>query len=151
MNNGIHFRKMRESDKAEVLDMMKVFYASPAVLTTPSDKILEKDFDDCVGECPFVTGFVMEKDNQTAGYMMTAMCYATEYGGLCIWIEDLYIKPEFRHLGAGTMALEFIENEYPEAVRFKLEVEAENEKAVGCYKKNGYSISPYFEMTKERM
>ena len=112
MNNGIHFRKMRESDKAEVLDMMKVFYASPAVLTTPSDRILEKDFDDCVGECPFVTGFVMEKDNQTAGYMMTAMCYATEYGGLCIWIEDLYIKPEFRHLGAGTMALEFIENEY---------------------------------------
>ncbi|MDO5149023.1 MAG: GNAT family N-acetyltransferase [Oscillospiraceae bacterium] len=151
MNSKINFRKMQDSDRAEVLAMMRVFYDSPAVLSTPSDRILEKDFDDCTGECPFVTGFIMEKDNHTAGYIMTAMCYSTEYGGLCVWIEDLYIKPEFRHLGAGTMALEFIEKEYPEAVRFKLEVETENEKAVGCYKKNGYGISPYFEMTKERI
>ena len=107
MNSKINFRKMQGSDRAEVLAMMRVFYDSPAVLSTPSDRILEKDFDDCTGECPFVTGFIMEKDNYTAGYIMTAMCYSTEYGGLCVWIEDLYIKPEFRHLGAGTMAVSY--------------------------------------------
>ncbi len=149
LNDNINFRKMINSDREEVLNMMRVFYDSPAVLSTPKDSVLERDFDDCVGECPFVTGFIIENNNETIGYMMTAMCYSTEYGGICIWLEDLYIKPEFRHLGAGSEALVFIEEYFPEAVRFKLEVETENEKAVNCYRKNGYGISPYFQMTKE--
>lgn len=149
MKTKADFRKMIKSDKTEVLKMMRVFYDSPAVLTKSSDEILERDFDDCVGECPFVSGFIIECGGETAGYIMTAMCYATEFGGICVWIEDLYIKPEYRHMGAGSEALSFIENQYPEAVRFKLEVENENKNAVECYKKNGYSISPYFEMTKE--
>ena len=44
----------------------------------------------------------------------------------------------------------FIENYYPNAVRFKLEVEPENEFAVKAYQKYGYHVSPYFLMTKER-
>ena len=44
----------------------------------------------------------------------------------------------------------FIENYYPDAVRFKLEVEPENEFAVKAYQKYGYHVSPYFLMTKEK-
>ena len=146
---SVLFRKMEQRDTQEVFDMMRVFYDSPAVLTKPSDAVLRKDIEDCIGEMPFVWGYVFEENGKTAGYAMTAMCYSTEYGGLCVWLEDLYIKEEYRGQGIATRFFEFMEKEYSEAVRFKLEVETENETAIAAYKKNGYNISPYFEMTKE--
>lgn len=142
-------RKMIKEDTEEVMAMMRVFYDSPAVFHTSSDAVLRKDIEDCLSDMPLIHGYVFEVENQIAGYAMTALSYTTEYGGLCVWIEDLYFKPEYRGQGLGTSFFEFLEKEYPHAVRFKLEVEAENESAVAVYKKNGYGISPYFLMTKE--
>ncbi len=143
-------RKMKPSDKPEVFRMMRVFYDSPAVEHTASDAILEKDIDDCLGPLPFLEGFVMERGEEIIGYAMTAVSYTTEYGGICIWLEDLYLKPEYRHSGIAGGLFTFIEQYYPDAVRFKLEVEPENETAVRCYEKYGYHTSPYNLMTKER-
>ena len=142
-------RPMLQKDKKEVLKMMRVFYDSPAVQHTAPDEILEKDIDDCLNDMPYLDGFVIEKCGIIIGYMMTAKSYTTEYGGICVWLEDLYIKPEYRHSGIAGEVFLFIENYYPEAVRFKLEVEQENEFAVKCYLKYGYQVSPYWEMTKE--
>ena len=72
------------------------------------------------------------------------------YGGICIWLEDLYIKPDYRHSGISGKVFEFIENHYPNAVRFKLEVEPENEFAVKCYQKQQYKILTYSVMSKEK-
>lgn len=146
---NITIRPMKSGDKKEVMKMMRVFYDSPAVQHKASDEILEKDIDDCIGSMPYIDGFIIEKSENTAGYFMTAISYTTEYGGICIWLEDLYIKPDYRHSGISGKVFEFIEKQYPDAVRFKLEVEPENEFAVKCYQKHGYKISPYCEMTKE--
>lgn len=140
---------MNQIDAEEVFQMMRVFYDSPAVFHTSSDAVLRKDIEDCISEMPFVDGYVFEEDGILLGYAMTTPSYTTEYGGLCIWLEDLYIKPEYRHMGIGTKFFDFMEQTYPDAVRYKLEVEQKNEKAIAAYKKNGYGISPYFEMTKE--
>ncbi len=140
---------MKISDKNEIMHMMRVFYDSPAVQHTASDKILERDIEDCLSDTPYLDGFIIEHSGQVVGYAMTAISYTTEYGGICIWLEDLYIKPDYRHKGISEKVFEFIEKNYPNAVRFKLEVEPENEFAVKCYKKYGYKSSPYFEMTKE--
>lgn len=142
-------RPMAKQDKPEILQMMRVFYDSPAVQHTAPDEILEKDIDDCLSNMPFLEGFVIEQEKQIVGYAMTAVSYTTEYGGICIWLEDLYLKPEYRHCGIARKLFKFIENYYPDAVRFKLEVEPENEFAVKAYKKYGYQVSPYFLMTKE--
>ena len=58
-------------------------------------------------------------------------------------------KREYRKNGRSTEFFAFLEKEYKGAVRFKLEVEEENEAAVAAYIKNGYSISGYKVMTKE--
>ena len=142
-------RKMKQIDAEEVFQMMRVFYDSPAVFHTSSDAVLRKDIEDCISELPFVEGFVFEEEGKLLGYAMTTPSYTTEYGGLCIWLEDLYIKPEYRHMGIGSKFFAYMEQMYPDAVRFKLEGEQENEKAIAAYKKNGYGVSPYFEMTKE--
>ena len=143
-------RQMKSEDKNAVLDMMRIFYDSPAIIHKASDDILKKDIEDCIGDVPFIEGYIFEHDNEIAGYSMVAKSYSTEYGGICIWIEDLYMKPEYRGLGIGTQFFQFIENKYKDsAVRLRLEVEKDNSPAIHVYKKCGYNELPYIEMTKE--
>ena len=99
MNREMTIRTMQAADKPAILRMMRVFYDSPAVDHTAPDAVLEKDIDDCLNDLPFLEGFVIEKRGQIVGYAMTAVSYTTEYGGICIWLEDLYLQPEYRRSG----------------------------------------------------
>lgn len=47
----------------------------------------------------------------------------------------------------GTKFLRFMEEKYADAI-LRLEVEAENERAVHVYRKNGFQVLPYMEMKK---
>lgn len=53
-------RSMQEKDRAEVLKMMQIFYASDVVIHKADDETLQKDISDCVGDCPYVDGYVFE-------------------------------------------------------------------------------------------
>lgn len=141
-------RKMTEQDREEVKEMMQVFYHSPAVFTNGSEKIYNNDITACVGESLYAEGFIFEKDNKIAGYGMIAKSFSTEFGKPCIWIEDLYLKEEFRGEGIGSSFFRYLEKEYPDTI-MRLEVEEENERAIAVYRKNGYETLPYMEMKKE--
>lgn len=146
----MNIRKFNENDVNEILDMMHDFYNSPAVLHKAPDYVFENDIKDCLGNCPYVEGYVFEENKNIMGYSILAISYSTEFGGICVWIEDLYIKSEFRGKGVGSSFFEFLENEYGKnSVRFRLEVESNNERAIALYKKAGFSVAPYIQMSKE--
>ena len=138
---------MREEDRNQVVELMRVFYTSPAVLSNGSDEIFEADFNACISGSPYLEGYVFEDADKIQGYAMVAKSFSTEFGKPCIWIEDLYIKEEYRGIGLGSLFLKFIEDKYPNSV-YRLEVEEENERAVNVYKKCGYEFIPYMEMKK---
>lgn len=140
-------RKMCDADKNEVIHMMNVFYSSDAVYTNGSLEIFENDFYACVSDNPFIEGFVFINDNDIAGYSMIAKSYSTEFGKQCIWIEDLYIKEQYRGQHIGTMFFEFLHKQFKD-VLFRLEVEDENLAAISLYKKSGFEVLPYKEMMK---
>ena len=144
----MHIRKMENQDKGQVIEMMGVFYASPAVLSNGSAEIFRADVEHCVSDCPYLEGYVFQEQGQLLGYAMVAKSFSTEFGKPCIWIEDLYIQEEHRGQGIGTAFLQFIEEAYPNSV-YRLEVEAENERAVKVYQKSGFAVIPYMEMKKE--
>lgn len=139
---------MVERDKASVMEMMRVFYASAAVLSNGSEEIFAVDVENCIGESPYLEGYIFENEESIQGYAMVAKSFSTEFGKPCIWIEDLYVKDEYRGLGIGSQFLHFIEEKYPNAV-LRLEAEAENARALHVYKKCGYEVLPYMEMKKE--
>lgn len=146
----MEIRMMVKEDREEVFQMMRPFYDSEAILHTPSDEVLYQNIDDCVGELPFVEGYCFVEDGKIAGYSMTSISYTTEYGGLCIWIEDIYVKPEYRGRGFAGVFFAFLEKKWEKrAVRYKLEVELENERAISVYEKAGYKKLDYFIMSKE--
>jgi len=145
MNSKI--RLMTKNDKTEVLEMMRIFYNSPAVFTNGSEKIYSDDVENCVNDNPYLEGYIIENSNEIQGYSMIAKSFSTEFGKQCIWIEDLYIKDAFRGMGLGNMLMEFIEEKYKDCI-FRLEVEEENERAINLYKKCGFDVLPYMEMKK---
>jgi GNAT superfamily N-acetyltransferase len=140
-------RLMTKQDKPVIFEMMKVFYASPAVLSNGSDEIFSADIENCVNDSPYLEGYVIENEEEIQGYAMVAKSFSTEFGKPCMWIEDLYIKDEYRGLGLGNMLLEFITNKYMGCI-FRLEVEEENERAIKLYQKCGFEVLPYMEMKK---
>ena len=140
--------KMTSDHKAEVMEMMRAFYASEAVLTNGSDEIFSADVDECVGDSPYAEGYVFESSGEIIGYSMLAKSYSTEYGKRCIWIEDIYLKEEYRGRGFGSEFFSFLDESYPD-VLFRLEAEEENERAIHVYNKSGFDVMPYLEMKKE--
>ena len=140
-------REMVISDKSEVLDMMRVFYSSPAVLSNGSEEIFSNDFDNCINDCPYLEGYIFENNGDILGYAMLAKSFSTEFGKRCIWIEDIFVKEEYRGEGIGTAFFAFLDEKYADCI-FRLEAEEENERAIAVYKKCGFDILPYMEMKK---
>ena len=140
-------RRMERNDKNQVVEMMRVFYASPAVLSNGSEEIFLNDIENCVNDNPYIEGYMIEDSKDIQGYIMIAKSFSTEFGKPCIWIEDLYIKEAYRGQGIGKLVFDFFTNQYADCI-FRLEVEEENERAMGLYKKCGFEVLPYIQMKK---
>lgn len=144
---NIKIRAIKEEDVEEVIEMMRNFYASPAVLSNGSEEIFRTDVNACLDNDSCLDGYVFENENGIQGYAMIAKSFSTEFGKPCKWIEDLYIKDNLRGTGIGTKFIEYIGEKYPDSI-FRLEVEEENERAVKVYEKCGYKRIGYSEMIK---
>ena len=140
-------KPMTSEHKETVLNMMRIFYASSAVLSNGSEEIFNNDIDNCINDNPYLEGYVFEDDGEIRGYAMVAKSFSTEFGLPCIWIEDLYFKPEYRGLGLGGQFFAYLDEKYPGTI-MRLEAEEENERAIHVYKKSGFEVLPYLELKK---
>lgn len=138
---------MNDKYTDEVIGMMRDFYSSSAVLTNGSEKIFRSDVENCINDNPYLEGYVFTENDIVTGYAMVAKSFSTEFGKPCIWIEDIYFKPEHCGKGGGSQFLAFIGQKYPNTI-LRLEVEEENERAVKLYRKAGFEVLPYMEMKK---
>ena len=92
----VTIRAMAREDAPAVIEMMRVFYTSPAVLSNGSEEIFAADVENCVNDSPYLEGYVFEENGELLGYGMLAKSFSTEFGKPCIWIEDLYIRVAYR-------------------------------------------------------
>ena len=141
-------RLMKEQDKNEVIEMMTVFYASEAVSTNGSREIFESDFNNCINSCPYLEGYVFEENDNICGYAMVAKSFSTEFGKPCIWIEDLYIKEEYRHKKIGSLFFDFLKENYKDTIQ-RLEVDKNNVFAIKAYKKNNFEEVDYLQFVRK--
>ena len=141
-------RLMKEQDKNEVIEMMTLFYASEAVSTNGSREIFESDFNNCINSCPYLEGYVFEENDNICGYAMVAKSFSTEFGKPCIWIEDLYIKEEYRHKKLGSLFFDFLKENYKDTIQ-RLEVDKNNVFAIKAYKKNNFEEVDYLQFIRK--
>ena len=68
-------RSMTLEDKASVMEMMRVFYASPAVLSNGSEEIFINDIENCINDSPYLEGYIFEDSGELLGYAMVAKSF----------------------------------------------------------------------------
>ncbi len=141
-------RKLRSTDKSEYIKMATEFYNSEAVLYRVPCENFETTFNELMNTDVYAEAFILEYDNQTAGYGLIAKTFSQEAGGVCIWIEELFVKRELRGKGLGNEFFEFLFKNRP-AKRYRLEIEPENEGAIRLYKRLGFKDFEYSQMIKE--
>lgn len=141
-------RKVTIKDKDIFLQMCKAFYQSAAVLCCVSDDVLENNFNEIIRSDQYLEGFIFEKEDQVCGYGIISKTFSSEVGGICIWIEEIYVLEQFRGLELGTTFLKFIEENYV-FERIRLEVEKDNNRALSLYLRKGYQKLNYLQMSKE--
>ena len=143
----ITIESMTRQHAPAVKAMMQTFYASPAVHTNGSAEIFQNDIEACVSDNPFLEGFVFLEDGTPVGYTMIAKSFSTEFGRPCVWIEDIYLLPQYRGQGLAGRFFALLESRFPGSI-LRLEAEEENHIALRAYHKAGFSQLPYMELIK---
>ena len=143
----ITIREMKREDSAIVVDMMRKFYTSPAVITDGSEKIFAANVENCLNGLTCAAGFVFVDGDKVIGYGITARSYSTEFGGECIWLEDIYIAAEYRGRGVGSQFVSYVKARHPDKI-LRLESETGNDKALAFYKRLGFKELPYLELVR---
>ncbi len=141
----MQIRKMIENDREIVIDMMRKFYNSPALITNGSEKIFKSNVDNCLKNSAYIEGYVFVEDEKVIGYGILAKSFSTEFGGECIWIEDIYFEKNYRGRGFGTRFINYVKEKYSDKI-LRLEAENDNAKAIAAYEKNGFKKLPYMEL-----
>lgn len=143
----VTFRKITKEDRKEFLNMSREFYASEAVLHPVDEANHEKAFDELMRSDVYLECYLIESDGMHVGYALLMKTYSREAGGLNIWIDELYVRPAYQGLGAGSAFFRFLEQTHP-AARYRLETEPDNLRAQKLYHRLGYRDLPYLQMIK---
>lgn len=130
--------KAKHSDIPELCAMMKDFYA---IDSYPFDKKITTDnFEKFINNDGYGTCFKIVSEGEIAGYIILAKYFSFEFGGEILFLDELYVKPEFQGKALGKNALEFVKD-FSAENNFKvvlLEIENHNEKAKGLYEQFGF-------------
>jgi diamine N-acetyltransferase len=141
VNRGVavEISEARTQDLPALLRMMKSSTEHPPAI--PSDK----------GEvCAVLETFLVHPElgqawlfwlaESPAGYVILTLGYSFEFRGRDAFIDELYVEPEFRRMGLGRRAMEFVERRAREMSvnALHLEVDRGNDPALDLYRRTGY-------------
>lgn len=148
---NIEIRNFYSDDRTVFFDMVKKFYAPPAVLHFPSEEVMMSSFDAAIEMPELVKGYMFEFGGTPAGYAIVSMKFETEVGGMAAWIEELFVEEAFRGLGIGSRFFKFLQSEFKGKIkRIRLEVGDENDGAKRLYERLGFEPLDYRQMVIDK-
>lgn len=141
--------KMVPTMKDTVLKMVGEFYHSSAVSHAVPMEVLERTFEAAVSEDPVLTGYVLKEEDEIVGFAYITVFYACEVGGKCLMLEEIHIEEKARGKGYGTAFIKWIIGQHKEVKRVRLEVTADNGRAIALYQSLGFRFLDYGQMALE--
>ena len=144
-------RDIRREDRDIVLPMVEQFYHSDAVDHAVPTETLERSFEAAADPLQtLLRGLLLCEGETPIGFLYLTTCYSCEVGGVCLFIEELFLKEEFRGKGYGKAVMDWLIREYPDCRRLRLEVTQVNKTAIHLYEKCGFTWLRYDQMVLDR-
>ena len=134
-------RKVEPADVEIVLELIKglaEFEREPEAVINTAEKLHRDLFVD-----NYCQAIVAVDENEIIGFALYYTSYST-WKGPCLYLEDLYVVPEKRKLGAGSILFDEIVRIAKErgVARMDWQVLDWNEPAIEFYKKKNAEIEP---------
>lgn len=143
-------REIREDDYQSYMDMTKEFYESDATEHPVPESYRETVWNELMRSGEYVSAYILELDGKAVGYGLMNYTFSQEAGGKVAWIEEVYVRPEYRGRGLGREFFAYVDAVIaPAVMRLRLEVEPDNVRAKKLYRKMGYKSLHYEQMLKE--
>lgn len=144
-------RPATTDDRGILREMFDEFYRSDAVLHSVPAAYHEAALDDLFSEGTGQSCFLLCRGEKACGYALLSKKYSHEAGGLELWLEELYLRPEARNQGLGSEFFDFLRRYGASlgARRLRLEVEEENTGAMRLYARMGFKALDYRQMIRE--
>lgn len=146
----LKIRDMTEDDRDSFIPMVIDFYRGGATLYEANVGYISQTFDAVIQHSPYLRAVIIQQDDITVGYALLAFTWSNESGGRVVWLEQLYIKPEFRGKTIGSHFLQWLQEEYRTFSRIRLEVCSSNPDAKRLYEKYGFHTLDYIQMVYDR-
>ena len=143
------FKPATSDDVETLLVMMRDLYAHDGL--APLDEgVARRALLGVIGDGTLGRVFLILRANEVAGYAVLTFGYSLEFHGRDAFVDEIYLRPEYRGLGIGKRALQFLtEVCIAEGVNaLHLEVERENTSAQMVYRKFGFEDHDRYLMTK---
>lgn len=144
----IEFRKAETTDAEEQLSLNKSAFMplyekyhdeeSPANMTL--DKMRGKI------QNPYGAYYVIIADGEAVGGI-----YGYPLEKNIMYLCSVYVKPEMQGKGIAQMAIEFLHSQFPDAVRWVLDVPESEPKNIHVYEKLGYKVTSQKEIINDNL
>ena len=144
-------RKLTRQDEELYIKLAQEFYHSEAVLHPVDQANIVNTFHELMRSDTYAECYILETEGKTAGFVLIAKTFSQEAGGIVCWIEEIFIRPEFRGKGIATEFFAAYEEMEPVGTkRWRLEIEPGNKKAQALYERRGFHPLPYKQRVRER-
>jgi ribosomal protein S18 acetylase RimI-like enzyme len=133
-----HLRLATPDDCALLVELMTEFYAEADYPL--NRRRAELAFSEVLGDPKLGLVWLIEIESGPVGYVVMTLGYSMEYGGRDAFVDDLFIRPDSRGRGLGTLAVQTVRAACGErGVRaIHLEVGRENDAAQSVYRRAGF-------------
>jgi GNAT superfamily N-acetyltransferase len=143
------FKPATSDDVETLIVMMRDLYAHDGL--APLDEAgARRALLGVIGDDTFGRVFLILLATEVAGYAVLTFGYSLEFHGRDAFVDEIYLRAEYRGLGIGKLTLQFLtEVCAAEGVNaLHLEVERENISAQTVYRKFGFEDQDRYLMTK---
>jgi ribosomal protein S18 acetylase RimI-like enzyme len=140
-------REARREDVPALVAMMDEFYAEAAFTLDRAEA--HASFETLLSDPRLGSVQLVEDKGEVVGYLVVALVFAMEHGGITAVVDDFFMRPAWRGRGLGTAALAHVRSAcLARGVRaMRVEVGHDNAAAQAVYRHNGFATVDHRLMT----
>ncbi len=142
------FRSLTPADRPLIEELVRGYYAFDGLTYNPS--LHGPALDQLVTGDPAAKVWIVEADGTPAGYLILTIGFSMYYGGKDGFIDELFLKEEFRGSGGGAAIMRFADAQAKELglAYLHLEVTETNDRARQIYERRGFAPTGHMLMSK---